>query len=90
MLINMVVVVVVLFPVLWLFPNENIRSDLPYLFLLGIVTTAIGHTLFLSSFPHFTISTASIMSSIQPLFGVVLGMLFLGEIPSLKSVLGAP
>jgi drug/metabolite transporter (DMT)-like permease len=28
------------------------------------------------------------MSSIQPLFGVVLGMLFLGETPSLKSVLG--
>lgn len=88
MLYQMVIVVVLLFPVLWLFPNENIRSDLPYLFLLGIVTTAIGHTLFLSSFPHFTISTASIMSSIQPLFGVVLGMLFLGEIPSLKSVLG--
>jgi drug/metabolite transporter (DMT)-like permease len=28
------------------------------------------------------------MSSIQPLFGVLIAMVFLSEIPSLKSVLG--
>lgn len=88
MLYQMVIIIVFLFPVLWLFPDENISSNLPYLFLLGIATTAIGHTLFLSSFPHFSISTVSIMSSVQPLFGVVLGMLFLGEIPTIKSVFG--
>jgi drug/metabolite transporter (DMT)-like permease len=88
MLYQMVIIIVFLFPVLWLFPDENVNSNLPYLFLLGIATTAIGHTLFLSSFPHFSISTVSIMSSVQPLFGVVLGMLFLGEIPTIKSVFG--
>mgnify|MGYP003321046939 CR=1 FL=1 len=56
--------------------------------LLGIITTALGHTLFLNSFSHFRISTASIISSIQPLFGVLLGILFLNEIPGVKSIIG--
>jgi drug/metabolite transporter (DMT)-like permease len=73
---------------LWVYPQEAVPDQLPYLLLLGAVTTALGHTLFLTSFSHFNISTASIMSSIQPLFGVLIAMVFLSEIPSLKSVLG--
>jgi drug/metabolite transporter (DMT)-like permease len=88
MIYQLVVVVVLLAPVLWLYPEADIVSQWPYLFILGAITTALGHTLFLSSFSHFNISTASIMSSIQPLFGVLLGALFLYEIPTLKSVIG--
>jgi len=88
MIYQLVVVVVLLAPVLWLYPEADIISQWPYLFILGAITTALGHTLFLSSFSHFNISTASIMSSIQPLFGVLLGALFLYEIPTLKSVIG--
>ena len=88
MIYQLVVVVVLLAPVLWLYPEADIVSQWPYLFILGAITTALGHTLFLSSFSHFNISTASIMSSIQPLFGVLLGALFLYEIPTLKSVFG--
>jgi drug/metabolite transporter (DMT)-like permease len=88
MIYQLVVVVVLLAPVIWLYPEADIVSQWPYLFILGAITTALGHTLFLSSFSHFNISTASIMSSIQPLFGVLLGALFLYEIPTLKSVIG--
>ncbi len=88
MIYQLGVVVVLLAPVLWLYPDADILSQWPYLFILGAITTALGHTLFLSSFSYFNISTASIMSSIQPLFGVLLGALFLNEIPTLKSVIG--
>ena len=44
--------------------------------------------LFLSSFPHFSISSASIMSSVQPIFGVLLAIIFLNEIPDIKSLIG--
>ena len=88
MIYQLGVVVVLLAPVLWLYPDADILSQWPYLFILGAITTALGHTLFLSSFSYFNISTASIMSSIQPLFGVLLGVLFLNEIPTLKSVIG--
>lgn len=81
-------ILIFLLPVLWVYPQEAVPDQLPYLLLLGAVTTALGHTLFLTSFSHFNISTASIMSSIQPLFGVLIAMVFLSEIPSLKSVLG--
>lgn len=88
MIYQLGVIVVLLLPVLWIYPNTDLNSQWPYLLLLGAITTALGHTLFLSSFAHFSISTASIMSSIQPLFGVLLGALFLSEIPDLKSILG--
>lgn len=88
MIYQLGVIVLLLMPVLWMYPDANLATQWPYLLLLGGVTTALGHTLFLSSFSHFNLSTASILSSIQPLFGVLLGVLFLYEIPDMKSMLG--
>ena len=88
MIYQLAVIVILLTPVHWVYPDIDISSEWPYLIILGTITTALGHTLFLSSFSHFKISTASIISSIQPIFGVLLGALFLSEIPDLKSMLG--
>ena len=88
MIYQLAVIIILLLPFHWIYPNIDIRSQWPYLLILGIFTTAIGHTLFLGSFYHFRISTVSIISSIQPLFGVLLGIFFLSEIPDLKSMLG--
>lgn len=88
MIYQLAVIVILLIPVHWVYPDINISSEWPYLIVLGTITTALGHTLFLSSFSHFKISTASIISSIQPIFGVLLGVLFLSEIPDLKSMFG--
>jgi drug/metabolite transporter (DMT)-like permease len=71
-----------------LYSFETVPQQLPYIFILGVVTTALGHTLFLNSFKHFTIGTASIISSIQPIFGILIAMVFLGEIPHYKSLIG--
>jgi drug/metabolite transporter (DMT)-like permease len=56
--------------------------------LLGLVTTALGHSLFVKSFRHFSITTISIFSSLTPLFGIGLGFLFLGEVPNRRIVIG--
>jgi drug/metabolite transporter (DMT)-like permease len=58
------------------------------LLVLALLTTAIGHTLFLMTFKHFSITTVSILSSIQPVYGIVIGIIFLGEIPELRTVFG--
>jgi len=55
---------------------------------LALFTTAIGHTLFLKSFKHFSITTASIISSIQPVYGIIIGAIFLSEIPSWSTIFG--
>jgi drug/metabolite transporter (DMT)-like permease len=59
-----------------------------HLLFLGIFTTAIGHTLFVKSFKNFSIATASIIASSQPLFGVLLGYLFLHEMPNKWVLIG--
>lgn len=88
MFYQMSVTVLMLLPVLFFYNNENVFSQIPYIIFLGLVTTAIGHTLFLNSFKHFTVSTASIMSSIQPIFGIIIAIIFLNEIPSWRSAIG--
>lgn len=55
---------------------------------LAIITTAIGHTLFLLTFKHFSITTVSILSSIQPVYGILIGVIFLNEIPELTTIFG--
>ncbi|MTB50145.1 EamA family transporter [Lewinella sp. W8] len=60
----------------------------PYLIGLGVFTTAIGHTLFLGSFRHFSVSTASLLACVQPVYGILLGVVFFREIPGPSSLLG--
>ena len=88
MIYQLFVVMLLLLPFFLIYSNYQIQSDLPYLLLLGFITTALGHTLFLSSFSHFSISTASIISSVQPLFGIILGIFFLNEMPNVKNIIG--
>ena len=77
-----------LFPVLMLYPLDSFSPQIPYLVFLGLVTTALGHTLFLNSLTYFTVSTASIMNSIQPIFGILIAFFFLNEIPPASSLIG--
>jgi len=82
------IIAVVLSP--FFLSNEigNIPNQLPWIFTLALLTTAIGHTLFLGCFKYFSITTISILSSIQPIYGIILGAIFLEEIPSLVTVFG--
>lgn len=55
---------------------------------LSLITTAIGHTMFVITLRHFTVTSMSIMSTIQPIYGILIGMVFLGEIPGLRAIAG--
>jgi drug/metabolite transporter (DMT)-like permease len=87
MFYQMVITFFLLIPTFFIYGKEDVRPKLPYICALAILTT-IGHTLFINSFRYFNISTVSILSSIQPLLGIVLGVIFLSEIPNEKSILG--
>ena len=87
---QIVVISILLIPVFF-FTNyswQAIEVQLPWLVLLGLLTTTIGHTMFLSSFKNFSITTASLMSSAQPIYGIILGIIFLEEVPSMRTVVG--
>ena len=79
---------ILLLPALYWTDVEMIISQWKGLLALALFTTAIGHTLFLRSFKHFSITTASIISSVQPVYGIIIGALFLSEIPSWSTIFG--
>ncbi|MEO9804179.1 MAG: DMT family transporter [Reichenbachiella sp.] len=71
-------------------PNlVGIRQDWLPLLILGVFTTAIGHTMFVMSFKNFSITMISILSTLTPLIGIGLGMYFLNEIPENNIWIGA-
>ena len=88
MLYQMIVVTVVLIPVLFFSDFSNLQSQLPLLILIALLTTAIGHTMLVNSLRHFSVSTASIISSVQPIFGIIIAYIFVNEIPSFNTFIG--
>lgn len=83
-----IIVSLLLIPVMFLLDTTNIQSQLPYLLILGLLTTAIGHSMFINSLKHFSVTTASIIGSIQPICGIIIAYFFLNEIPTLNTFIG--
>lgn len=88
MFYQMAIFLLMLWPVLFIFEVQPTSGDWVALLILALFTTAIGHTIFVMSFKNFSISTASIISSIQPVYGVLLGLFLLNEIPSKNTLIG--
>lgn len=79
---------VLMFPALFLTPMNTMLGQWEGLLVLGVITTAIGHSLFLMTFKHFSITTVSILSSVQPIYGILIGVVFLNEIPKTTTIIG--
>ena len=77
-----------LLPAIYFRDIEIVLAQWKGILALAILTTAIGHTLFLMTFKHFSITTVSILSSIQPVYGILIGAIFLKEIPELTTIFG--
>lgn len=88
MLHQMIIVSVLLIPVLFLSDFSNFKSQLPLLLLIALLTTAIGHTMIVNALKHFSVTTASIIGSAQPIFGILIAYLFVKEIPSFNTYIG--
>lgn len=88
MFYQVLIVSIVLSPVMILMETSGIRTQYPYVIILAVLTTAIGHTMLVNSLKHFTVSTASIISSVQPILGIIIAFIFLKEIPSWNTFWG--
>jgi len=60
----------------------------PALVFLALFTTVIGHSMFLFSLTRFSVTSASIAASIQPLYGILIAYFFLNEIPHWGTYIG--
>jgi len=82
------IISILLLPFLFVHGTPGLTENWVPLITLALFTTCVGHTLFLMSFRHFSITTASIMSSMQPVFGIIIAIIFLKEYPSLITLVG--
>ncbi|MCX2680088.1 DMT family transporter [Galbibacter sp. EGI 63066] len=88
MLYQLVIISILLSPLLFKTNFVDVKPQLWAICFLALLTTTVGHTLLLMSFRHFSATTASIMSSVQPIYGILMGMLFLGEFPAWHTIIG--
>ena len=88
MVYQLIIVSVLLSPVFYFYDVKGLGASLPAILTLALLTTAIGHTFFVHSFRNFTISAASIISGVQPIYGIIIGMIVLGEYPGVKTIIG--
>ena len=62
--------------------------SLVLLAILGVVFTGISHTLFISSLKRINAQTASVIASLEPVYGILATVVLLGEVPGLREVAG--
>jgi len=67
---------------------ELTGRTLGLLAVLGIFGTAAAHTLFISGLKRVRVRTASIISTLEPVYGIALAVLFLKESPAPRTLAG--
>jgi drug/metabolite transporter (DMT)-like permease len=88
MMHQILILSVLLVPFMFSMDTRNLSTQYPYVILLALVTTAIGHSLFIHSLKYFSVSTASIINSLQPVLGIIMAFFFLNEIPHWNTLIG--
>lgn len=88
MIYQLFVVTLTISPVLFFLDTSGITTQYPYVIFLALLSTAIGHSLFVKGLKNFSASTASIIMSTQPIYGIIFAFIFLNEIPTINTFIG--
>lgn len=64
-------------------------KDFGLLIVFGTLTTAFAHTLFISCLKEVPARLAGVCSSMETVYGILFALLFLGEVPTVREVIGA-
>ncbi|BCL79483.1 membrane protein [Ktedonobacteria bacterium brp13] len=80
----------VLLPALLLSASAQLwqPQELLILLLLGVVCTALAHTLFIASLRQITAQSASLIATLEPVWGIAFSALLLYEQPTIRTLLG--
>lgn len=82
------VATVVLLPFLFVLKPVFTTQDIWLLVLLGVVFTAFSHTMFINGLKSVKAKTASIIASLEPVYGIAAAALLLQEFPEWRVLLG--
>ena len=62
--------------------------DVALLMILGVLCTAVAHSFFINGLRSVKVRSASVIAGLEPVYGIVIAMLVLHEIPSWKEICG--
>ena len=79
---------VVLFPFLFLTAPVFRLTDILLISILVVIFTGLANTLFIKGLASVKAQKASIIASLEPVYGIIAAILLLGAIPTLRVVLG--
>lgn len=79
---------VVLLPFIFIDPVPFDTGTIFLLALLGFVFTGLAHSLFINGLKVIKVQTASIIASLESVYGILFAVLLLKEIPSLRTIIG--
>jgi drug/metabolite transporter (DMT)-like permease len=78
----------VLLPFVFAGGQSIMVRDLLLLAVLGVLCTAVAHSLFIAGMHGVSARTASMIACLEPVYGALLAVLFLGDSLPLRTVLG--
>lgn len=79
---------IVLLPLVLLEMPSIPLKDLLLLILLGVVFTGLSHSLFINGLKTVKAKTASIIGSLEPVYGILAAAILLQEFPNLREITG--
>lgn len=69
-------------------PKNLGAGNLGLILFLGLICTAGAHTIFIRGLRFIEARLSSLISSLEPVYGIIFGYLFLGELPAPRTVIG--
>lgn len=82
------VATLVLLPSLVLVNFTFVANEFFLIIFLGVVCTAVAHSLFVAALKKIRAQTAGVISSMESVYGILLALLILGEMPTPREILG--
>ena len=56
--------------------------------MIGLVCTAVAHSLYVAAQKKVKAQTAGVISGMETVYGILFALLFLGEVPGVRELLG--
>ena len=63
-------------------------GDIWLLAMLGVFCTAAAHSLFIKGMRWISAHTAAVISTLEPVYGIAMALIFLEEVPSARTLMG--
>ena len=79
---------VVLLPALFIVKASWQAQDIAGVAFVGFICTAFAYSLYVSAQKNVRAQTAGIISGMETVYGIVYALLFLGEVPSIRELVG--